>query len=87
MSQLFGEGVDPVGELLTMYRTAFKVVGVIKAQVPFGVAYIPTNSYVALFPNQLVAQRVLSILSHGGSSGREVGQLEIDLTAVMSATD
>lgn len=82
VSQLFGEGVDPVGELLTMYGTAFKVVGVIKAPSPFfGVAYIPTNSYVALFPNQLVKLKEFIVYPMAGQAAK-VGQLKDDLTAV-----
>lgn len=54
VSQLFGEGVDPIGKIVTLYGAAFKVVGVVKAESPFfGIVYVPLNTYVGLFPNEL----------------------------------
>lgn len=53
ISTLFGANHDPIGEFVTVAGMNFKIIGIIKSPVPFyGVAYIPYNTFEALYPNE-----------------------------------
>ncbi|MBR8801961.1 ABC transporter permease [Porphyromonas levii] len=71
ISSLFEAGEDPIGKIITMMGATFRVVGVVKAAVPFyGSVYIPLNTYAWLYPNQMVQMTSFSIYPKVGQASR-----------------
>ncbi|MDN4754690.1 ABC transporter permease [Porphyromonadaceae bacterium W3.11] len=83
VTKLFGKRHDPMGELLKLKGLNFKIVGVIKSPNPFfGIAYVPLNTYLGIYPNSLIKISDINIYPRDKSSAK-IKALEADLDAVL----
>ena len=82
VSKLFASGVDPIGELFTVFGATYRIVGVVKSPSPFfGTAFVPLNTFEGIRPNDFVQIKSLAVFPKAGQA-KESEKLAEDLARV-----
>ena len=62
VSRLFVSGQDPIGQSVIVWGVSFRVVGTLEYSNPYmGMMKIPYNTFVALFPNDVLKYKMLNL--------------------------